>query len=81
MTNGFRSEWGAWTYAAFRTAASTVGLQGRTVPNTPRNVLAMPIAAAPRWAITGCPNALSWFPSRWVCSCDWLGFVQTLQST
>ena len=37
-----------WTYAASRTVASTVRLQGRAVLNAPRNAVAMPIAAAPR---------------------------------
>lgn len=48
VTNGFRSEWGAQAYAAFRTTASTAKLQGRAVLDALRNALAAPAPAPPR---------------------------------
>ncbi len=47
VTNGFRSEWGATTYAAFRTIASTAKLQGRTVLDALQNALPIPAPATP----------------------------------
>ncbi len=40
VTNGFRSEWGAQTYAAFRSVVSTAKANGRSVLGDLRNVLA-----------------------------------------
>jgi transposase len=39
VTNGFRSEWGAATYAAFRSVTRTAKLQGRTVLSAIRQEL------------------------------------------
>lgn len=39
VTNGFRSEWGAATYAAFRTVVSTAKLNGTTVLDALRTAL------------------------------------------
>ncbi len=40
VTNGFRSEWGAQTYAAFRSVVSTAKVNGRSVLGDLRNALA-----------------------------------------
>jgi transposase len=40
VTNGFRSEWGAATYAAFRSVVSTAKANGRSVLGDLRHVLA-----------------------------------------
>ena len=40
VTNGFRSEWGADTYAAFRSVVSTAKANGRSVLNDLRQALA-----------------------------------------
>lgn len=40
VTNGFRSEWGAHTYAAFRSVVSTAKANGRSVLGDLRHVLA-----------------------------------------
>jgi transposase len=40
VTNGFRSEWGADTYAAFRSIVSTAKLRGKTVLDAIREALA-----------------------------------------
>jgi transposase len=40
VTNGFRSEWGAQTYAAFRSVVSTAKANGRSVLGDLRSVLA-----------------------------------------
>ncbi len=40
VTNGFRSEWGAHTYAAFRSVVSTAKVNGRSVLDDLRAVLA-----------------------------------------
>lgn len=40
VTNGFRSEWGAQTYAAFRSVVSTAKANGRSVLGDLRGVLA-----------------------------------------
>ena len=48
QTNGFRSEWGAQTYAAFRSVVSTAKINGRSVLGDLRNVLATPSAGDPR---------------------------------
>ena len=40
VTNGFRSEWGAQTYAAFRSVVSTAKVNGRPVLGDFRSVLA-----------------------------------------
>jgi transposase len=48
VTNGFRSEWGAETYAAFRSVVSTAKLNNRSVLADLRRVLA---AASPSDAI------------------------------
>ena len=40
MTNGFRSEWGAQTYAAFRSVVSTAKANQRSVLDDLRRVLA-----------------------------------------
>jgi transposase len=42
VTNGFRSEWGAQTYAAFRSVVSTAKLSKRSVLDELRSVLATP---------------------------------------
>ncbi len=42
VTNGFRSEWGAQTYAAFRSVVSTAKANGRSVLDDLRHVLAAP---------------------------------------
>jgi transposase len=42
VTNGFRSEWGAQTYAAFRSVVSTAKTNNRSVLNDLRRVLATP---------------------------------------
>jgi transposase len=42
VTNGFRSEWGAQTYAAFRSVVSTAKANGRSVLTELRGVLATP---------------------------------------
>ena len=42
MTNGFRSEWGAQTYAAFRSVVSTAKVNNRSVLDDLRRVLATP---------------------------------------
>ena len=39
VTNGFRCEWGAETYAAFRSVVSTAKANGASVPDTVRFVL------------------------------------------
>ena len=39
VTNGFRSEWGAEAYAAFRSMGSTAKLTGRSVLDATRNAL------------------------------------------
>ena len=41
VTNGFRSEWGADTYAAFRSVVSTAKANGRSVLNDLRQALAI----------------------------------------
>jgi transposase len=40
VANGFRSEWGAHTYAAFRSIVSTAKVNNRSVLNDLRRVLA-----------------------------------------
>ncbi len=40
VTNGFRSEWGGQTYAAFRSVVSTAKANGRSVLGELRGVLA-----------------------------------------
>jgi transposase len=40
VTNGFRSEWGAQTYAAFRSVVSTAKINNRSILNELRSVLA-----------------------------------------
>ena len=47
VTNGFRSEWGAHAYAAYRTIASTAKLQGRAVLNALQNALTTVAPATP----------------------------------
>ena len=47
VTNGFRSEWGAAAYAAFRTIASTAKLHGRAILDALRDALATPAPNAP----------------------------------
>ena len=48
VTNGFRAEWGAATYAACRSVVSTAKLKGDAVLNAIRNALAgKPLAATP----------------------------------
>lgn len=42
VTNGFRSEWGAHTYAAFRSVVSTAKVNNRSVLNDLRRVLTTP---------------------------------------
>ena len=51
VTNGFRSEWGAQTYAAFRSVVSTAKANGRSVLDDLRGVLATPAGreAKHRW--------------------------------
>ncbi|WP_227323895.1 IS66 family transposase [Acidisoma silvae] len=44
VTNGFRSEWGAQTYAAFRSVVSTAKLNNRSVLDDLRRVLATPLS-------------------------------------
>jgi len=44
VTNGLRSEWGADTYAAFRSVVSTAKANGRSALGDLRNVLAAPSA-------------------------------------
>jgi transposase len=44
VTNGFRSEWGAQTYAAFRSVVSTAKTNNRSVLDDLRHVLAKPIS-------------------------------------
>ena len=41
VTNGFRSEWGAQTYAAFRSVVSTAKANSRSVLNDLRQALAI----------------------------------------
>ena len=41
VTNGFRSEWGADTYAAFRSVVSTAKANSRSVLNDLRQALAI----------------------------------------
>ncbi len=52
VTNGFRSEWGSQTYAAFRSVVSTAKLNNRSVLDDLRRVLATPssnqVPAQPR---------------------------------
>jgi transposase len=45
VTNGFRSEWGAQTYAAFRSVVSTAKANRRPVLDDLRSILAPPTAA------------------------------------
>jgi transposase len=40
VTNGFRSEWGAQTYAAFRSVVSIAKINNRSILNELRRVLA-----------------------------------------
>ena len=40
VTNGFRCEWGAETYAAFRSVVSTAKINNRSILNELRRVLA-----------------------------------------
>ena len=47
VTNGFRCEWGAETYAAFRSVVSTAKANGASVFDTVRFVLTTKSAAAP----------------------------------
>ena len=47
VTNGFRSEWGAQTYAAFRSVVSTAKVNGRSVLADLRSVLAAQSASGP----------------------------------
>ena len=47
VTNGFRSEWGAETYAAFRSVVSTAKAQGETVLLAVQNALRCKPAALP----------------------------------
>lgn len=44
VTNGFRSEWGAQTYAAFRSVVSTAKVNNRSVLDDIRRVLAAPLS-------------------------------------
>jgi len=44
MTNGFRSEWGAQTYAACRSVVSTAKANRRSVLDSLRSALAAPLA-------------------------------------
>jgi transposase len=43
VTNGFRSQWGADTYAAFRSVVSTAKLNKRAILQELKNVLARPV--------------------------------------
>ncbi len=45
VTNGFRCEWGAETYAAFRSVVSTAKANGASVLDTVRLVLAAKLPA------------------------------------
>ena len=47
VTNGFRCEWGAETYAAFRSVASTAKANGASVLDTVRFVLAAKLPVEP----------------------------------
>lgn len=47
VTNGFRSEWGAHAYAAFRSVVSTAKANRRSVPGDLRNALAASSATHP----------------------------------
>ncbi len=47
ITNGFRAEWGAATYAAFRSVVSTAKLNGNAVLDAIRAVLQNPLNATP----------------------------------
>ena len=47
VTNGFRSEWGAQTYAAFRSVISTAKVNGRSVLGDLQNALAASSASHP----------------------------------
>jgi transposase len=47
VTNGFRAEWGAETYAAFRSVVSTTKLRRTAVLARLRDALAVPAAAIP----------------------------------
>lgn len=47
VTNGFRAEWGAETYAAFRSVVSTAKARGDTVLDAIRNALRSKVACAP----------------------------------
>ena len=47
VTNGFRCEWGAETYAAFRSVVSTAKANGASVLNTVRFVLAAKLPVEP----------------------------------
>jgi transposase len=47
VTNGFRSEWGAQTYAAFRSVVSTAKANNRSVLNDLRRVLATASSSQP----------------------------------
>jgi hypothetical protein len=53
VTDGFRCEWGAETYAAFRSVASTANANGASVLETVRFVLAANLPE-PRIAAVGC---------------------------
>ena len=48
MTNGFRAEWGAEVYAAFRSVVSTAKLAGQATLNALRTSLGSPLLATPR---------------------------------
>ncbi len=45
VTNGFRSEWGAQTYAAFRSVVSTAKANRRSILDDLRSVLAAPLSS------------------------------------
>ena len=47
VTNGFRCEWGAETYAAFRSVVSTAKANGASVLDTVRLVLAAKLPVEP----------------------------------
>ncbi len=47
VTNGFRSEWGAQTYAAFRSVVSTAKFKGESVLSAIRQALLTPLACMP----------------------------------
>jgi transposase len=51
VTNGFRCEWGAQTYAAFRSVVSTAKANGASVLDTVRSVLSAPRAREPLLAV------------------------------